>query len=478
MKRLFDIVMAVIGLLVAAPLMALIAVAIKLDSPGRVIFSQKRLGQHGEVFRIHKFRKFPDDWGNKGSGVTVAGDVRMTRLGRFLERSKFDELPQLWNILKGEMSFVGPRPESLNFAELFTGNLRRVHEFKPGIFGPNQVAYRNESEMYPPDRDPDEFYRNELFPAKARADIEYFDQATLLSDVCWMVKGVWVSLVEAVDWKRLLKQRGRHVGYDVLAIGLAWVIGTFMRFDGVPHAMHWHVFVHGFWVLPLVVVPVMFLNGSYRQPVRHFSLSGTMRIAAASIIGFTLAALLVLWFVYRNASLAVFPIAAVAAFILMTGARLYYREQWRRRKRLRNGNGNGSTQRVAIYGAGRRGGALATLLENGFPEVSVAGFIDDNEHDMRGRNIEGRPVLGSERDLGTIHAMHRLHQVWATFEPSRHKLRRLENWCGDNDVDLVILPRTEPFDKLCREEVEPVVKSRRQRSESPDDTGAWRTDVV
>jgi len=443
MKGLFDIVLAVIGLVVAAPLMALIAVAVKLDSPGRAFFSQKRLGLNGEVFWIHKFRKFPDDWGTKGSGVTVAGDVRMTRLGRILERTKFDELPQLWNILKGEMSFVGPRPESLNFAELFEGELAKVHDFKPGIFGPNQIAYRNESEMYPPDRDPDAFYREELFPAKARNDIAYFSRANLLTDIGWIVRGVWVSLVEAINWTRLVQQRGRHVAYDVLAVLLAWGIGTFMRFDGVPHAMHYDVFVHGAWVLPLIIIPLLFLCGCYGQPVRHFSLGGTLRFAAVNIMGFALAALVLLFFVYRNASLAVFPIAAVASFILMIGARLYYRERWRRRKRLRNGNG--STQRLAIYGAGRRGGALASLLQTGFPEARVVGFIDDNDHDMRGREIQGEKVLGGERDLGTVQAVHRLDQLWLTFEPNAHKRRRLENWCEENDVVLVIVPRCEPF---------------------------------
>ena len=443
MKRFFDIVLAVFGLVVAAPVMALIAVAVKLDSPGRAFFSQKRLGQHGEIFWIHKFRKFPDDWGTKGSGVTVAGDARMTRLGRILERTKLDELPQLWNIIKGEMSFVGPRPESLNFAELFEGELARVHDFKPGIFGPNQIAYRNESEMYPPDRDPDAFYREELFPAKARNDIAYFSHANLLTDIGWIVRGVWVSLVEAVNWKRLVRQRGLHVSYDVLAVLLAWVIGTLMRFDGLPHAIHFNVFVHGMWVLPLVIIPLLFLSGCYSQPVRHFSLGGMLRFAAVNIMGFALAALLLLFFVYRNASLAVFPIAAVASFILMASARLYYRERWRQRKKLRNGNG--TSQRLAIYGAGRRGGALATLLENGFPEARLVGFIDDDDSDMRGRIIQGNKVLGGERDLGTVHAVHRFEQLWLTFEPNVQKHRRLLNWCDDNEVQLVIIPRTEPF---------------------------------
>jgi len=443
MKRIFDLVLAVIGLVIAAPVMALIAVAIRLDTPGRVIFSQKRLGRHGRAFMIHKFRKFPDDWGTKGSGVTVAGDVRMTRFGRFLERSKLDELPQLWNIIKGDMSFVGPRPESLDFADLFTGEFERVHDYKPGIFGPNQVAYRNEAEMYPPDRNPDEFYRSELFPAKARNDLDYFDRATLLTDIVWIVRGVWVSLIEAVNWKRLIRQRGIHMGYDSGALAAGWVIGTLLRFDGIPFGNHLNVFIHGLWLLPVVVIPMMFIFGSYRQPVRHFSLAAAARIGGTVMTGFVLVALVVLALINRNASMMVFPIATAASFLLMVAGRVYYRERWRRENhsnRVRS-----STQRIAIYGAGRRGAALADLLENGFAEAEVVGFIDDNDQDMRGREIAGRRVLGSERDLGTIHARYALDQIWTTFVPGALKRRRLDEWCQDHAVELVVLPRSEPF---------------------------------
>ena len=152
-KRLLDIALSVTGLLIAAPVMLVIAIFIRIDSPGKVIFSQKRLGKNKNYFFIHKFRKFPDDWGTKGSGVTTQGDVRMTSVGAFLERTKLDELPQLWNILKGEMSFVGPRPESTRYEALFTDGYEKLLDFTPGIFGPNQVAFRNESEMYPADED-------------------------------------------------------------------------------------------------------------------------------------------------------------------------------------------------------------------------------------------------------------------------------------------------------------------------------------
>ncbi len=464
MKRLIDIVLAVSGLIVGAPLIALIAMAIKLDSPGRVIFSQKRLGRDGEVFRIHKFRKFPDSWGSGGAGVTLAGDARMTRLGRFLERSKFDEIPQLWNILKGEMSFVGPRPESLNFADLFTGDFTRVHDFTPGIFGPNQVAFRNESEMYPPDRDPEQFYREELFPAKARNDIDYFSRSNVFTDLMWIVRGLWCSITEAVNWRRLIRNRGIHVGFDLVAIQAAWLGANMLRFEGMPTGRFWDSYLTGVWLLPLVIIPVLFIGGIYRQPVRHYSFFGVVRLAAMVVVGVTIAYMLMLALFHRDASLLLGPLMIVLTFLVMTGGRLFYRERWRQLKRRASDNDTNGSVRVAIYGGGRRGGALASLFEQGFPDAKVVGFFDDNDNRMRGREIMGRKVLGSERDLDTVHAVHRIRQLWLTFAPNRHKRKRLEKWCRNNEVRLVVLPETGPFSSLCRGDLghaigEPVEKT-------------------
>jgi len=144
-KRVFDIVFALCWLLLLSPLLLLISILVRLDSRGPAFFLQPRLGRAGQVFNIYKFRKFPHQLAGQGPAVTVANDIRMTRLGRFLESSKLDELPQLFNILKGDMSFVGPRPETLNFAHLFTGKFEQVLAYVPGLFGPNQLRYRHET---------------------------------------------------------------------------------------------------------------------------------------------------------------------------------------------------------------------------------------------------------------------------------------------------------------------------------------------
>ena len=445
LKRAIDVVLALLALVIAAPFMALLALAVRVDSPGRVIFSQERLGLHGRVFRMHKFRKFPDSWGDQGSGVTVSGDARMTRFGRFLERSKLDELPQLWNILKGEMSFVGPRPETPRFKDLFQGDLARVHDFVPGIFGPNQVAFRNESRMYPPDRDPELYYREVLFPQKARQDIAYFSHATALSDVLWIFRGLWHSVAGAVDWRAQARMRGRVFLVDLLAIELAWLAANLVRFDGVPTGVHWDVVVAGVWVLPLVIMPVLVLGGSYSGAVRHYSVGDLLRLVRSSILGWLLAFVLLLSFCERDIALGLLPIALLMALTMSASVRMWQRARVRR---LRRGAHVGRWAKLVVYGAGHRGEALVSLLEHGFPGIKVLGFLDDQNRGM----VAGHFILGAERDLDTVHAVNQFDQIWLTFNPEPVKLRRLRRWCDRHRVKLVILPEFEAFQDLVQVE--------------------------
>ena len=190
LQRLFDIVLASCALVAAAPVMALAALAIMAESGRPVFFSQVRLGEGGKPFRIHKFRKFRNDPACGNRPLTLRKDDRLTRVGRLIERTKIDELPQLWDILRGKMSLVGPRPETTAFADCFAGRRSRVLDFRPGLFGPSQTAFRNEGALYPGWCEPEIFYRRTLFPAKAELDLAYYPRRTLLGDAGWILSGV------------------------------------------------------------------------------------------------------------------------------------------------------------------------------------------------------------------------------------------------------------------------------------------------
>lgn len=192
-QRLMDLAVAIAGLAVLSPVMMLIALAIYIETGRPIFYSQTRIGRGGGRFRIHKFRKFHKDIG-AGSPLTVEHDPRMTPVGRFLALTKLDELPQLWNVVLGDMSIVGPRPECVDFLDCFTGSYLKVLDYTPGIFGPSQVAFRDERSLYPTNADPIQFYRDVLFPMKAGIDLAYFSNRTFVSDITWIIRGVFAVI--------------------------------------------------------------------------------------------------------------------------------------------------------------------------------------------------------------------------------------------------------------------------------------------
>ncbi len=445
-KRVFDIVFSLLGLVVGAPLIAVIALAVRLDTPGSILFTQVRLGAGGRPFRLLKFRKFSSDWGARGPGVTVAGDVRMTRVGKFLERTKLDELPQLWNILKGEMSFVGPRPESLKYSDLFKGKYGDVLKYRPGIFGPNQIDYRNESEMYPPDEPPDEFYRRVLFPAKAEQDLEYFSKANCWSDIGWIAKGVWVSLVGAVNWSKFFRQQVPTIMIDVLAISLGWAVAVAMRY-GFWNAWttQWDLVVTGAWLFSLIVVSAMIAFGSYTHTLRHIVLADVVNQFVVAAVAWGVAFVTMLYAGNRDMSLMLFPLSFLVAMTFMIVPRVFYKEFMRRRDV--GHNEKSGCVKALIYGTDDRAINLGSLLQRGFPNAKLVGFIDDTG-EVRGRSILDLKILGSERDLPTIKAVHGFDQLWLSEVPERRKLERIRRWAKENDVELVVLPALKPFAAL------------------------------
>jgi lipopolysaccharide/colanic/teichoic acid biosynthesis glycosyltransferase len=197
-KRLFDLAVAGAGLLVALPLFLLIAIAIKRDTSGPVFFRQVRVGRHRRPFRMWKFRKMPHDLPVQGPMLTARDDRRLTRVGFWLERTKLDELPQLLNVLAGDMSVVGPRPEVPKFVDRATPELwDQVLSVKPGIFGPNQIRFRNEADLYPPDcADVEDFYLRQILPEKLLEDARYAHRSGWFGDLSLLVRGLLTSVFD------------------------------------------------------------------------------------------------------------------------------------------------------------------------------------------------------------------------------------------------------------------------------------------
>ncbi len=186
-KRLFDVMVSAMGLVILSPLFLVIAVAIKVNSRGPVFYRGLRVGQYGRPFRIYKFRTMVTDADKTGPGITPAQDNRVTSVGRVLRRFKLDEFPQLFNVLKGEMSLVGPRPEDPRYVALYTPEQREILNYRPGITSPASIKYRNESAVLAGD-DWERKYVQEIMPEKLAIDAEYFRRARLGDDVRVIVR--------------------------------------------------------------------------------------------------------------------------------------------------------------------------------------------------------------------------------------------------------------------------------------------------
>ena len=182
MKFVFDKIFSLLGLVVLSPILAVVVVLIRVKMPnGPIIFRQKRVGQNGELFMIYKFRTMETE--HSGSSISVAGESRITPLGARLRRYKIDELPELWNVLKGDMSFVGPRPDVPGYADKLEGEAKSILKLKPGITGPASLKYRYEEELLATVENPQQYNDEVIFPDKTRLNLYYLNNYSFMKDM-------------------------------------------------------------------------------------------------------------------------------------------------------------------------------------------------------------------------------------------------------------------------------------------------------
>ena len=194
-KYLFDRIMAFVGLIVLSPVLLVVWMLIRVKMPdGPAVFTQKRVGKDGKLFTMYKFRSMSAH--HSGSTVSVAGESRITPLGAKLRRYKLDELPELWNVLIGDMSFVGPRPDVPGYADKLEGDDRRVLQLRPGITGPASLKYRDEEVLLASQANPQEFNDKVIYPDKVRINLYYLDHYSFLADIKMIVATVLGKRIE------------------------------------------------------------------------------------------------------------------------------------------------------------------------------------------------------------------------------------------------------------------------------------------
>lgn len=191
MKRLFDIISSFFSLLILLPLFLLIAILIKLDSAGPVFFIQKRVGKNFKLFSLYKFRTMVVDTSQRGLQITSAGDPRITKIGRFLRKTKIDELPQIINVIKGDMSVVGPRPEVLKYVEMFKDDYKYILKVKPGITDYAAIEFRDEECVLKKFKNPEDGYIKKVLPLKINLYKRYIKERSLFTDMKLIFLTLW-----------------------------------------------------------------------------------------------------------------------------------------------------------------------------------------------------------------------------------------------------------------------------------------------
>ena len=188
MKRIFDLTFSLLGLIICSPIFIVAPIFIKLDSKGPVFFRQERVGKNFKSFKIYKFRTMRYDPEEKGPMITVGGDRRVTEVGKFLRQYKVDELPQLFNVLKGEMSFVGPRPEVREYVQLFKKDYKKLLRIRPGITDPASIKYSDEERVLSSSENWEEEYKKRILPEKIDLSLQYVEQHNIMTDLKIILK--------------------------------------------------------------------------------------------------------------------------------------------------------------------------------------------------------------------------------------------------------------------------------------------------
>ncbi|HVN86597.1 MAG TPA: sugar transferase [Candidatus Binatia bacterium] len=397
MKRVVDFVLSLLGLMFLSPLMAVVAISIRLDSAGPIFFRQRRIGLRGKPFEIYKFRTMVDGAYKMGSRLTTKRDPRVTRIGQVLRWFKIDELPQLFNVLKGEMSLIGPRPEDPYFVQFYTPAQREVLSTPPGIVGPSQILGRDELESYPEGlKDTERYYIDHILPEKLDRDLTYVRSASFVGDLRLLVQGVWATVRGAVKTRYLWRRRKRIalMVADLALCALSYWISVLIRYEG-----DWPD-DPSFALPPLLMIlltrPIVLIYfGAYQGIPAYFGMADVTALCKAAVLSGVIAAGFTFLLGLQHFPRSVFAIDCALVCFLIGGLR-YGLRMWVRRGVEQRRPGK---QRALIVGAGSGGELISRmLLEDPLSPYRPIGFVDESP-ERWGSLIHGVRVLGGIAEL-------------------------------------------------------------------------------
>ena len=428
--RLIDIVLSIIGIIIVLPFFPFIALFIKLDSKGPVFYLGDRVGKDMRIFKMYKFRTMLETPVQIGESISPQYDPRVTPFGRILRRTKINELPQLINILKGEMAFVGPRPETPDLAELYPEAAKEVFSIKPGLVGPSQIIGRNEEELYPPGVDVKKYYIEKIVPGKVELDLKYKRTAGIFKYFMYILLGIKITITGVLSQKYIKHNRSQAylLFADVLLIIASFVIAHGIERNDMPQGSAWASLFTGLLAVLSIRVPCFLFAGLYNSLIRYISYHDIFRILKGATYG-SLALVMVSLFLdgFLVYSKLVAFIDLCCLVLLLSGLRFALKIYWERSHLAKDVE---KTNRILIFGAGDTGALAyrALVSENGCP-FEVVGFVDDAP-EKHGKMLHGLKVLGDRYHIQALARLYKVGEiVFATSKLSPEELRKVIDIC-------------------------------------------------
>ncbi len=397
LKRIVDIVVAAVGLVLLAPVLLLIALLIKSDSSGRVFFRQARVGRGGRPFRIFKFRTMVQGAYKMGSRLTTKRDPRVTRVGLVLRWFKLDEVPQLINVLLGEMSLIGPRPEDPHFVAFYDDRQRRVLDVRPGMLGPSQILGRDELESYPEGlKDTEQYYLDHILPEKLERDLEYVETASFAGDMKLLIRGIWATTIGAVKAKFLWRRRYRIA---LLALDTTLAVAACVLAFLIRHDFAWPDRAQ-FFIVPLLITVVtravsLAYFGAYQGVVAYFGMWDMLALVKAIAASALIAGGITFFIGLQSFPRSVFVIDSVLVLLFLAGLRYILRAFARGRTRQRGTH----REKALVAGAGMGGEQIVrALMDDPACPYRPVGFVDESP-ERWGSLIHGIRILGGVAEV-------------------------------------------------------------------------------
>lgn len=432
LKEIFDRTLAVIGFIAVSPSFLVIGLLIKLESSGPIFFKHRRIGKNGKSFWMYKFRKMEDNL-NVGPKISPKYDARLTKVGRVLERLKLDEIPQLINIVKGDMSFVGPRPEIPKIIELYTLEQRKVLTVKPGLVGPNQIIWRNEKNLFPENLDDVEaYYIKNILPLKLQRDIQYAGNANFLSDIKYLILALGATIFEPFKISHI-KRRKRLIFKLMTDLGLsgaAYLAALLIKYDLQISS---DLLRHGITILPVLfgwqIIGFTFL-GAPHQTWRYFCQADLIVLVKVITVSVLLTVAVLYPFIKPTLLFSFWILYSILCLCFLSGMRflISYKESPSRKK-------SSPLKNVLIYGANREGELFTRrLLANLEPRVKPIAFLD-YDLQKRGLTIHGIKVMGNAHDLPLLKNLHDIDEIYITVQDQANgDLKNLIKLCDEFQI--------------------------------------------